>query len=207
MEDLEPEDDFVFYKKPKKKRDTQEDTSDSDDDVSSIDEDLELTNQVLSMSIKAYESRDFDKKESKLGDAYLYLGHAHLESERPADAAECFKKGLDVKSTYLEEGHSELSELLYMCGVAFQALAKYEISLDYIKKAKANMLKTMEQVSSKYKSLNENDEAFTSLKKKMSCIEEELAEVDSKVSFKCNEETSLLSIKHAYHVLNMLITY
>lgn len=155
------------------------------DDASSIDEDLDLAYQVLSLAIKAYEKDKSSGSEMKIGDCYLCLGHVHFECERPEEALDCFKSGLEHKSKNLPAGHRELSELLYMCGVALQALGRYKESLEYTKKAKDNMTKKLEDIND----VNTQDE--------IAQIREELADVDSKVRPSLILSTSIMILNAA----------
>lgn len=147
------------------------DNREESDDASSVDEDLDLAYQVLSLAVNAYNGGGMPGGDRKIGDAYLYLGHVHLECERPGEAVDCFKSALEHKSKYLPDGHRELSELLYMCGVALQALGKYAEALEYTKKARKNMSDKLEEL----RKLEGSQE-------QISHIEEELMDVDSKVS-------------------------
>ncbi|TPX55055.1 hypothetical protein PhCBS80983_g05644 [Powellomyces hirtus] len=120
-----------------------EDTAEPAGDEEALD-DLELSYEVLTVAANAYQIVDSEENRKSLADVYLYLGHYHLESDRPNEAKEEYLKALNLKLELKGYSDRELSEARYIYAITLEATGQYESALEQVKLAVADLQKRLD---------------------------------------------------------------
>ncbi|KAI9088737.1 hypothetical protein DFS34DRAFT_421167 [Phlyctochytrium arcticum] len=106
--------------------DAEEGSAEADDGT----DDLEIAYESLCVAATAYQKQmDNEASRKRLSDVYLLLGHYHLEGDRPQEASEEYKKGIEVREQHSIEGHREMAELRYYYTLTLESTGRYKEAL------------------------------------------------------------------------------
>ncbi|KAI8826036.1 uncharacterized protein EV422DRAFT_515071 [Fimicolochytrium jonesii] len=104
------------------------------DDADNID-DLELAYEILTVAATAYLASPSDDNMPKLAEVYLYLGHYHLENDRPEEASAEYAKCLDLKLHHLNSSPTRTREIAaarYFYSITLEATGKYDSAREQV---------------------------------------------------------------------------